>query len=161
MLHARCRQRHFINMYTLPCTTTNITNYEVMAWNTIQYAGKTWGRTIFRCKIILAAVVKKIRYVKHVLAISFYSEWERMVDRAANNWILSRLELLTIGERFFRHSWRNSCIIKGLTNLEMGKQTLRYDNSVGWAKGWANKNKTTEKMLSLIIGRTHSLFTEH
>ena len=29
------------------CTTTNITNYEVKAWDTLQYAGKTRGRTIF------------------------------------------------------------------------------------------------------------------
>ena len=49
---------------------------------------------------------------------------------------------------------------KGRTNLEMGKQTLSCDNSVGWANSWATKNKATEKMLSLISGRTHSLFTE-
>ena len=49
---------------------------------------------------------------------------------------------------------------KGRTNLEMGKQTLSSDNFVGWAKSWANKNNATEKMLSLIIGITHSLFTE-
>ena len=51
-------------------------------------------------------------------------------------------------------------LTKGRTNLEMGKQTLSSDNCVGWAKSWANKNKATEKMLSLIIGRTHSLFPE-
>ena len=49
---------------------------------------------------------------------------------------------------------------KGCTNLEMGKQTLSSDDFVGWAKSWAIKNKSTEKMLSLKIGRTRSLFTK-